>query len=116
MWTRNSSLLKSTLILAASVCLFSGSSVATQKGDLKSESPIPFSYFRGEPLRIGNQIQLLVDDYLIEDRWKLKREVGRVNKFMRNPVIVQDKPWEDAVGGYPSVLYDDKSDKHLMWY
>ena len=116
MWTRNSSLLKSTLILAASVCLFSGSSVAAQKGDLKSESPVPFSYFRGEPLRIGNQIQLLVDDYLIEDRWKLKREVGRVNKFMRNPVIVQDKPWEDAVGGYPSVLYDDKSGKYLMWY
>ena len=35
---------------------------------------------------------------------------------MRNPVIVQDKPWEDAVGGYPSVLYDDKSGKYLMWY
>jgi len=36
MWTRNSSLLKSTLILAASVCLFSGPSVAAQKGDLKN--------------------------------------------------------------------------------
>ncbi len=30
---------------------------------------VPESYFRGEPLRIGNQTQLLVDDYAVEDRW-----------------------------------------------
>jgi hypothetical protein len=60
---------------------------------------VPASYFRGEPLRIANQIQLLVDDYAVEDRWKVTRETGAVLKHLRNPVLVQDKPWEEAVGG-----------------
>ena len=90
--------------------------VSAQDAGLKPESPVPFSYFRDRPLRIGNQIQLLADDYIVEDRWKLQRRVGRVNKFMRNPVIVQDKPWEDAVGAYPSVLHDERLGRYRMWY
>jgi hypothetical protein len=78
--------------------------------------PQPSTYFRGEPLRIGGQVQLLMDDYIVEDRWKLTRQVGRVIKHARNPVVVQDKPWEGAIGGYPSVLYDDKLRKYRMYY
>src|ERR1700730_13829323 len=70
--------------------------------------PLPFSYLRGEPMRIGNEIQFLMDDYMVEDRWKMTRRVGPVVKHLRNPVIVQDQPWEDAAGAYPSVLYDEK--------
>ena len=77
---------------------------------------VPASYFRGEPLRIGNQIQLLVDDYAVEDRWKVTRETGAVLKHLRNPVLVQDKPWEEAVGGHPAVIYDDKLKKFRMYY
>ena len=77
---------------------------------------VPFGYFRGEPLRIGNQVQLLVDDYVIEDRWKLTRRQGGVAKHLRNPVIAQDKPWEGHVGAYPCVLYDEKTEKYRMWY
>ena len=73
------------------------------------------AYFRGEPLRIGNQVQLLVDDYVIEDRWKLTRELGKVIKHVRNPVVVQDKPWEGAVG-FPCVVYDDQLRKFRMYY
>ena len=68
MWTLYSYLLRSTPVLTTLGYLFSGSSAAIQKGELKSESPVPFSYFRGDPLRIGTQIHLLVDDYLIENR------------------------------------------------
>jgi hypothetical protein len=32
---------------------------------------VPFSYVRGEPMRIGNDLQLLADDYIVEDRWML---------------------------------------------
>ncbi|MGD1101341.1 MAG: hypothetical protein ABSA59_04680 [Terriglobia bacterium] len=77
---------------------------------------LPSSYWRGEPLRIGNQVQLLADDYIVEDRWKLTREVGKVLKSLRNPVIVRDQPWEGAVGGSPCVLYDAKLRKFRMWY
>jgi hypothetical protein len=71
-----------------------------------SNGALPSAYLRGEPLHIGNTFQFLMDDYIIEDRWKLTRKLGRVIKHARNPVVAQDKPWEDAMGAYPSVLYD----------
>ena len=104
------------VLMVTGVFGFSRFVCAGPQEQLRAESPLPLPYFQGWPLRIGNQIQLLVDDYLMEDRWKLQRRVGRVNKFMRNPVIVQDKPWEDAVGAYPSVLYDERLGKYRMWY
>ncbi|MCX6621693.1 MAG: hypothetical protein NTY38_11585 [Acidobacteria bacterium] len=86
---------------------------ASSTGSLQQ---IPQSYYRGEPLRIGNQPQFVFDDYIVEDRWKLTRKTGTVIKYGRNPVVVQDKPWEEAVGGSPSVLYDAKLKKYHMWY
>ena len=77
---------------------------------------VPNSYFHNEPMRIGNEIQLVADDYMVEDRWMLKRTVGHVLKHLRNPILVQDKPWEGTLGPYPSVLYDDKLHKYRMWY
>ena len=77
---------------------------------------VPNSYFHNEPMRIGNEIQFVADDYMVEDRWMLKRTVGHVLKHLRNPILVQDKPWEGTLGPYPSVLYDDKLHKYRMWY
>ena len=54
-------------------------------------NPPASSYWRGEPLHIGNQVQLLADDFIVEDRWMLKRKVGKVLKSLRNPVIVRDQ-------------------------
>ncbi len=76
---------------------------------------LPFSYLRGGPLRIGHQVQFLMDDYMVEDRWKLTRRVGTVVKHLRNPVLIQDQPWEGEVGGYPCVLFDPKLGKYRMW-
>ena len=42
-----------------------------------------------------------MDDYMVEDRWKLSRQVGTVVKHLRNPILWQDQPWEGGVGGYP---------------
>ncbi len=85
-------------------------------GQERDKGVIPHSYFRGEPMRIGNEVQILADDYIVEDRWKLTRRAGLVAKHLGNPVIVQDKSWEDAVGAYPCVLYDESADKYRMWY
>jgi hypothetical protein len=73
-------------------------------------------YFRGEALRIGNEVQLLVDDYVIEDRWMLSREVGEVTKHLRNPLLVADEPWDGQLGGHPCVLHDEKLGKYRMYY
>ena len=82
----------------------------------RTTGSLPFSYIKGSPLKIGNQFQFLMDEYMVEDRWKLTRKPGRVVKHARNPVLAQDKPWEDAMGAYPSVIYDDKTGKFRMWY
>ena len=88
----------------------------TVAGYAQTTGSVPFSYIQGEPLRIGNQFQYLMDEYMVEDRWKLTRKPGRVIKHLRNPVLAQDKPWEDAMGAYPSVLWDEKAQKFRMWY
>src|SRR5438093_449110 len=81
-----------------------------------TRGPVPMSYVRGEPLRIGNVVQLLADEYVVEDRWMLTRKVGTTYKWMKGPVLVQDKPWEDKIGAYPCVLFDEKMGKYRMWY
>lgn len=86
------------------------------QGQEVDRGQLPFSYFRGQPLHIGNQVQLLADDYIVEDRWKLTRTVGKVKKYLRNPILVRDRPWEDSAGGSPSVLWDEKMHKFRMWY
>jgi len=46
------------------------------------------SYFAGDPLRIGNRVQLLIDDYAVEDTFALNRVLGPVEKFPGNPLSV----------------------------
>lgn len=109
-------------LAASRICLVTVSCVAfllwprAMKHHAAIAADLPVSYFHGEPLHIGNEIQLLLDDYVVEDRWKLKRTNGTVMKFLRNPVVIHDKPWEGEVGGSPSVLYDPKLGKYRMWY
>lgn len=107
--------------LAAALLLFvvlPGPLASAEEAAMSSGAagPVPFTYFQGEPLRIGNQVQLLADDFIIEDRWMLTRRVGQVLKHLGNPILVRDKPWEDALGGYPCVLYDPDIKKYRMWY
>ena len=91
------------------------SALVLAKGAFAEES-MPLSYMQGEPMHIGNEVQYLMDDYMVEDRWKLTRRVGKVEKHLGNPVIVQDQSWEDNAGAYPSVLFDPVLGKFRMWY
>ena len=69
-----------------------------------------------EPLRIGTQKQLLVDEFLVAERTSVVRTLGRpVKANGGRPVLIADRPWEDF--GTPivgSVLRDDG--KFHMWY
>lgn len=73
-------------------------------------------YFTGAPLRLADGPNLLIDDALIEDRWRLRREVHRPEKHLRNPVLVQDRPWEGDYFNVPVVLWDPGYGKYRMWY
>jgi hypothetical protein len=79
-------------------------------------------YYAGEPMKIGNQTQFLFDDYIVEDRYGLKRVVGTVEKYAGNPLSMgEDKPWEkitDSWGGayLNHVIYDPQEKIYKGWY
>ena len=69
------------------------------------------------PLVIGQQKQLLVDDYILASTSRLDRQLGEVVKHP-HPVLLPDRPWDDpsAFGGYLTVLRDQPADRFQMWY
>ena len=77
---------------------------------------VPQTYFQDKPLEIGNTTQLLVDDYIVEDRWGLKRVIHPPSKYLKNPILNRDKPWESVMVLQPWVMWDDDFGKYRMWY
>lgn len=73
-------------------------------------------YYSGKPLRIGSETQLLIDDTIIEDRWRLRRVMHPPVKHPQNPILARDKPWEGDMVHAPSVLWDDERGLYRMWY
>jgi len=74
------------------------------------------AYTTGDPLKIGNDVQLLIDDTIVEDRWRLTRVMHHPDKCPRNPVLFADKEWEcDSVQG-PKVIWDEETGRYRMWY
>lgn len=64
------------------------------------------------PLRIGDQLQLFVDDYLIESRDGVELKLQTPQSAGK--AIAFDKPWEGNVSAYVSVFHD--GDKYRMYY
>ena len=61
------------------------------------------SYYEGEPLTLSGGQQLLIDDFLVEDRWRLHREIYRPKKHARNPLFTPDEaPRSVRAAGAPS--------------
>lgn len=73
------------------------------------------TYCRGEPLVVGTESVLLIDDPTVEDRWGVHRVLNVPIKDPRNPVLMPDMPWEDAAG-QPNVIYDEAAGVFRMWY
>jgi hypothetical protein len=59
-------------------------------------------------VQLSSKRQLFVDSYLIEEMDGLHKKVHQPTKYLGNPVLRADRPWEKAVrtNGAPSVLYD----------
>ncbi len=73
-------------------------------------------YYTGDSLQIGTETQLLIDDTIIEDRWRLTRVLHQPDKFARNPILVADKPWESGMLHGANVIWDQERELFRMWY
>lgn len=73
------------------------------------------SYCAGEPLEVGTETVLLIDNATVEDRWGVSRVLNVSIKDPHNPVLMPDRPWEDSVG-QQNVIYDDEAGVFRMWY
>ena len=60
--------------------------------------------------------QLLVDYRIIEDIWNVRRETVRTSKFIDNPLMVADRPWEDKGVASCYVLFDEQENIFKIWY
>lgn len=65
-----------------------------------------------EPLVIGDQLQLFLDDRLIESEQKVRRVMHAPRPA--ETVIQRDRPWEDSTMYDPVVIKD--GDRYRMWY
>eukprot|EP01047_Picozoa_sp_COSAG01_P052050 COSAG01_NODE_5435_length_4274_cov_79.781032_3_plen_543_part_00 len=62
--------------------------------------------------------------YLLLDQQSVVAEVtgaslqlGTIQKSPRNPVVVEDRPWEKEINsGYPNVFFDRDEARYKMWY
>jgi len=68
-------------------------------------------------VEVGLRKQLLMDDYAVEDVWKLRRTMHQPRRHPAGPVLVKDRPWE-GLGPMMegSVLRDEERGVLRLWY
>ena len=60
--------------------------------------------------------QLFIDDDRIESMDGVTRALHQPVKYAGNPLVVQDRAWEEGGPGYTTVLYDPHEKVFSMWY
>jgi len=73
-------------------------------------------YYRGQPLSLSGDVQLLIDDTFVEDRYNLQRVLHHPIKYERNPILLRDQPWEGDAAFSPLVIWDPHMGRYRMWY
>ena len=74
------------------------------------------TYWTGDPIEVGTTEQLLIDDYILEDVWDMKRRLCRPIRHPIGPVLHIDKPWEEKSIIPWRVLYDERDRIYRMYY
>ena len=67
-----------------------------------------------QPVVIGSDVELFVDDYLIDTAENTRRRLNKPHPHPDNPVLIGDRPWENGMVIFPSVRWIDG--KFHMWY
>ncbi len=75
---------------------------------------------QGEPLRIGTETQLFMDDAVVAEMDGVFRLMNQPKKDPRNPVIPIDRPWEQlggmSYGGdQGNIIYDAERGEYRFW-
>ena len=74
-----------------------------------------YSIIPSDPVKVRNERQLLMDDYVVDDWWDCRRTVHQPEKHLENPLIVPRKPWEGPGPGNGTVLYDREIGRFRLW-
>lgn len=69
-----------------------------------------------EPIEIGYEPQLFVDDYLVANRWAIRTKHDAVVHRLHAPVKHPANPLIPDSTGYVNVAYDTETDLYRMWY
>ena len=88
--------------LATSACLAAGAA-ATASGAPRA-------------LAIDHEPQLVVDDYLVDNRWGLREPVETITRVAHRPVKHPGNPVIAGDGGYVNVVRDELTGRFRMWY
>ena len=71
----------------------------------------------GRHVDVGDRKQLFLDDeFLVERSEGIRYVVNRPTKHPANPLIVPDRPWENVLQHYGSVLWDEAASTFRIWY
>ena len=76
----------------------------------------PSCSLAGEAINVGQQTQVLADDYVVESMRGLVRRVNLLAKHPANPVIRPDRPWEEGWAMPLTVFFDADEQLYRMWY
>jgi hypothetical protein len=69
-----------------------------------------------EPLKVGTEVHLFADDYLVARMEGMRRRVIPLVKHPSNPILRADHPWEGRNVLPSAVLYDESEKLFKMWY
>lgn len=69
-----------------------------------------------EPVEIGNEPQLFVDDYIVDNRWPLDKVVEVMGRVVHQPVKHASNPVIKGKGGYLNVVWDEDAKLYRMLY
>jgi hypothetical protein len=71
----------------------------------------------GAAVPLRREKYLLLDDRIIEPATGVRLAVGQVTKHPRNPLFVEDRPWEVRFDNvYANVIYDAQENVYKCWY
>lgn len=69
-----------------------------------------------DPVQIGSQKQLFIDDHMLESTTELSRVLNRPRKHREGPVLKPERKWEGNFAAVSSVIYDSEEGYFKMWY
>ncbi len=74
-----------------------------------------YSIVPTEPIKVGSERQLLMDDHVVEDCWHCRRTVHSPTKHPANPLIVPTASCEGSGPAYLNCFYDEHTACFRMW-